>query len=175
MAFILEDGTGVVGANAYIDVAFLGTYHLNRGVPTASQYNSTDKEAAIVRATDYAELVYGPYYLGRKLTSTQGLRFPRHCIRDPESCGGYFPPLPVQLQNAIAEYALRELVTPFSLLPDPVVSDTGMQILSSKEKVGPIEESITYTGSAPASVKPFPKGDRWMVDLIGPQGGSYRA
>lgn len=175
MAFVLEDGTGIANANAYISPTEMKSYHLDRGVEISAQYNDTDLQRAIVKGTDHFEQVYGPDLLGRKLTTTQALSFPRACLYEPEFCYVPITGVPPKLKYAIAEYALRELINPGSLDPDPVVSDTGLQVSSTMEKAGPIEERVTYLGSEPRTVKSFPKGDRWVVDFVGPQGGSQRA
>lgn len=175
MAFVVEDGTGKDDANAYITPAEMTQYHLDRGVEISAQYNDTDLQRSIVKATDYFEEEFGPDVLGIKLVVTQALRFPRAYLFDPEYSCVPITGVPAKLKNAIAEYALRELITPGSLQPDPIESDTGLQVLSTTEKVGPIEERITYTGSAAKTRKSFPKGDKWLTDFLGPQGGSQRA
>ncbi len=116
MAFTQEDGTGISDANAYISVAFADSYHADRGA-TAWEFSDTEgtvpitdtqKEQAIVRATDHVDKVFGGRYRGTVETSTQGLMWPRSGAYDPNN----FPlsGVPSQLQKAIAEYALRALL-----------------------------------------------------------------
>lgn len=176
MAFVLEDGTGLPNSTAYITPAEMTSYHLDRNVEISAQYDDTLKQRAIVVGSEYVDLVWGPSLHGRVLLSTQALLFPRQCLYSKLRPCVPLTGIPRNLKYAVAEYALREMITPGSLLPDPVVSDTGMQVLITTEKVGPIEERIQYTGSAVQSMKSFPKADRWMYDFINNvQGGSFRA
>lgn len=176
MAFVLEDGTGLTNSNAYISPTEMTTYHLDRGVEISAQYDDTKKQRAIVAATDYVDLVFGPRMLGRPLLLEQALLFPRQYLYNKNFPCTLVEGIPQKLKNAVAEYALLEMITPGTLLPNPVVSETGLQVDTQYEKVGPIESRIKYLGSAVKTVKPFPKADRWMSDFItGTEGGSYRA
>lgn len=176
MALVVEDGTGtIVGANSYESVAEFDAYCNARGMEVTSQYVSTDKERALIRSTEYIDLISGPRFKGRRLLSTQALRFPRACLYDPEFCWVPITGIPVQLKSALSEYAYRELITPGSLLPDPVMDERGLQVQTSMEKVGPIEERKTYLASSIRTVLPFPKADRFLQDFVNPAGGSRRA
>lgn len=56
MAFLLEDGTGVQGANALAPVAFVDAYLSERGRSTENGWNAAStgsKQSAIIAATDY--------------------------------------------------------------------------------------------------------------------------
>ena len=55
---IPEDGTGLANANAYVSVEFADEYFSARGNQTWAGLGSADKEAAIIKATDYLEAVY---------------------------------------------------------------------------------------------------------------------
>ena len=55
---IVEDGTGLANANAYVSVEFADEYFSARGNQTWVGLGSADKEAAIIKATDYLEAVY---------------------------------------------------------------------------------------------------------------------
>lgn len=176
MAFVLEDGTGLANSNAYITPAEMTAYHLDRNVEIAAQYDDTQKQRAIVVASDYVDLVWGPNLRGLVLVQGQSLMFPRQYLYSKQSPCLPLTGVPAKLKYAVAEYALREMITPGSLMPDPVVNETGMQVASTFEKVGPIEERVIYTGSVALTVKPFPKADRWMYDFVtDTQGGSFRA
>lgn len=176
MAFVLEDGTGLTNSTAYITPAEMTSYHLDRNVEISAQYDDTQKQRSIVVASDYVDLVWGPDLRGYVLVLGQAMMFPRQCLYSKSQCWLLLTGVPKKLKYAVAEYALREMITPGSLMPDPVVSDTGMQVLSTSEKVGPIEEKVLYTGAAVQSRLSFPKADRWMYEFVnGTGGGSYRA
>lgn len=71
---IVEDGTIVADANAYIDVAYATQYALNRGVvlPAASD----EVAAMIIQATDFLESK-ACEYAGHKTDPAQSLEWPR--------------------------------------------------------------------------------------------------
>ena len=163
MAFILEDGTGIAGANAYIDEAFADTYFTDRGV---TEWTG-NKQIAIIKATDYIEKRWGRLFKGIKLSATQGLQWPRTTAYDDR--GDALTLVPVKLQQATAEYALRALSE--SLLVDP---STVGQVIRKKEKVDSLEEETEYarsnpTGTATTSgltISAYPAADMLMEELI---------
>ena len=115
MAFLLEDGTGIAGANAYIDETALGNYADDRSMTLAAG----DASAAIIRATKYIDAVYRMRFVGYKTHGrSQGLEWPRTGVLDSQ----YFPialnEIPQEIKDATCEAAIRELTTPFSMLPD---------------------------------------------------------
>ena len=78
MAFVVEIGTGLATATAYVDVAFVDAYFLDRNNLnwTAS---TLQKQAAIIKATDYIDTRWGNSFLGRSEFPDipQALCFPR--------------------------------------------------------------------------------------------------
>lgn len=158
MAFVLEDGTGLSNSNALIDVAFADTYFGDRGIVAWTGDDATVKQPAIVRATDYICKRFK--FLGDKYLETQALEFPR-VYDDADD-----PQMPVKMQQAVAEYALRALTG--ELAPDPTTDDTGGRVLEKFEKVGPLEERTRYSeGTAGTSVlKPYPAADMLLRGLI---------
>lgn len=172
MAFTVEDGTGLENSNAYISLAFATAYFGDRGV-AAWTGSDTVKQQAIVRATDYIETRYGQQFRGTRGSPTQALSWPRSNAFDDN--GFELTGVPVQLQKAAAEYALRALSA--SLMPDPVTDTSGQSVKMKKEVVGPIEETTEYHGSGVIqTIKPYPAADRLLAGLVlGSQGRSIRA
>ena len=169
MAFTPEDGTGLPNANSYISVAFADSYFVDRGNATWAADSTTDKETALVRATDYIDKRFALQFKGRKLTQEQGLEWPRLGALDSDFylLDGANDDVPRQLQKATAEYALRALSnTP--LVPDN--SNSGVKI--TRQKVGPIETENELTqpssGSvvAPSSIPEYPEADLWIQELL---------
>jgi len=118
MALIIEDGTGLINADSYIDVAFADSYFLKRGI---TQWASlTNREQLIIRAMDYIENNYT--YLGTKLVSTQSLSFPR--LINGETV------YPIAIKNALCELALKAN-------SGDLLQDTGKTTI--REKVGTLE------------------------------------
>lgn len=176
MAFVVEDGNGLANSNSYESVADFDAYCNARGMEISSQYNDTDKQRALIRGSEYIDLGPGMKFLGRRLLVTQAMKFPRACLPDPEFCGTYITGIPLKLTYALSEYAYRELLDPGGLMPDLLVDDTGLQVQTSYEKVGPIEERKIYLGSSPKTIRPYPKADAWLADFVSPgQARSYRA
>lgn len=157
MAFLVEDGTGLEDANAYISVAFFRSYHLDRGrTADIGTFSDTLVEQAIVRASDFIDKRFGRRFRGFRLGQDQGLEWPRLSAFDND--GYLFPEIPKQIERATAEYALitardGELL-PSPPLPSPSESvDDGSEtdtesssgiLVSITEEVGPIRESKTF-------------------------------
>lgn len=175
MAFTVEDGTGVAGANAYITLAYANAYHTERG---NAGWTGTDtvKQQAIVRATDYVETRWGPSFRGipEFPDTPQGLSFPRLHIYDAYGCEIEGVPEKT-LQRAVAEYALRALTA--ALMPDPARPETGTSgpVTALREKVGPVESETRYAfGLVTPAMISMPAADRLVRQLIWQQGGVYR-
>lgn len=156
MPFIVEDGTGLVDANAYISIEFADQYFQERGV-TAWTGTSDQKQAYIIRATDYVEGRFAHKFTSSPLTTLQALSFPR------SSTG-----MPVQLKRAVAEYAVRAIAG--KLASDPVVSDSGAKVSSYRSKLGPLEEETQYAteglGAEVKLFKPYPEADMLLRSLM---------
>lgn len=155
MAFIVEDGTIVVDANAFAAVAFVDAYFADRAIAAWTGVQAV-KEAAIIKATDYINNRF--LFKGDKVDDDQALEFPR-MVCDVDIG------MPIKLQKATAEYALRALSGP--LAPDPTVDERGLQVVSKMEKVGPLEESTTYSESKSVKAfKPYPAADILLRELV---------
>jgi hypothetical protein len=187
MAFTQETGVGVAGANAYIAVAFADEYHTDRD-QTAWLFSDTaglvavttaQKQAAIIRATDHIDRVYGPLFRGYKTTDAQGLQWPRTGAYSPNRY--ILSAVPSQLQKATAEYALRALLYG-NLTPDPppkgprqtlgqgadlaVYGEGEGEIISVREKVGPLETETRYNPATSGSLARHPAADMYLRDLL---------
>ncbi len=69
MTLILEDGTGVSGANAYTTNALVNAYLVERNRVDEngwSGFAGSEKDASVVAATDYIETRFGQRFLGRR-------------------------------------------------------------------------------------------------------------
>lgn len=185
MAFVVEDGTGLSNANAYISVAYYRAYWTDRGRDVSAQ---TDEQVQgyIVRATDYAEQRFGQQYKGTRKTLTQSLGMPRTgIIIDGVRISADI--VPGTFQMGIAEYAFRASKYA-DLAPDaPVpfaregtggttVPAAGAVIAESK-KVGPIEKSVEYADPTAASnawaIPAYPAADSLLAPFL-TGGGSGR-
>ena len=162
---IVEDGTGVVGADSYATVASADAYHLARGNAAWASATNTQKEAALINASAYLDAAYN--FIGHRATTTQGLQWPR--IVDAYSGGasayqsppngwlpaGQWPPTGVI--NATYELALRALAG--ALAPDPVYDASGGTVTSTSIEVGPLKKAQVTSGggqSAAWSMRKYP-------------------
>lgn len=176
MAFTVEDGSGIPGANAYVDEAFADGHHADRGNTFWSTLSSPDKQAAIIRATDYIDKRFGRRFRGFREQKDQGLEWPRLDAFDDDGfllSGG--ADIPAQLQKATAEYALRAAIY-MTLAPDPLrpvpkqdmtqnppTQDTSVvtgEVRRKRERVGPIEEETSYVTAAETAAKSVAAGAR---------------
>ena len=171
MAFTVEDGTGITDANAYIAVADADSYFTDRGgVAAWTAALTAAKQAAIIRSTDYIEARFGQRFLGTKLTTTQGLSFPRDDLydRDGEGIDG----MPRPFLDAVCEYAVRALSADLWNEPD---RDPKGRIVVERKKVGPIEKDIRYAFNRDVSqIKPVPGADRLILQYCSPSGMAIR-
>ena len=144
MALIVEDGTGVAGANTYASITTVDAYHLARG---NTSWTGTDaaKESAILRAMGYIE---GLAWQGEPLNGPVGasgyqpLQWPRYGVAP----GGLSWPageIHPGVINALCEAALVELSMSGALAPE---LERGGLVVS--EKVDVIE--TVFASGAPA-------------------------
>lgn len=164
MTLVVEDGTGLPNANAYISVAYANEYFASRGnAAWAAITDEATKENAIINATEYLDVRW--VFSGDILNEEQALSFPR--IDLPRCARGATFPEPVK--KATAEYAVRALTGP--LAPDPSVDPSGFAVKRKKEKVGPIEEETELAAGSgwaalPASWVPYPWADALLSCFI---------
>lgn len=180
MAFTVEDGTNVAGANAYCDVAFVTAYLTETGDNTAWSALATDtlREQAIVKATRYIDQRFGPLFMSQRRHRTQSLQWPRvELLYDDGSVWIDENDIPNELKWATAEYANRASVDGATLIADP---SSSRQPIETKEKVGPIEvvEKFEPGGGGGSTTVPaqafsaYPTADLWLETLLKGQQGS---
>lgn len=170
MAFVVEDGTGVSGANSYATDAELTAHFTDRG-RDLSGFSQAQIEAALVRATDYLETNFT--YVGVRETKDQGLSWPR-VVNFPNRDDFDFDRVPDPLKRALYEYTLEALygeLYPSGQLAAPSVSPgTGGAILSApmkraRTRIGQMEEEVEYNvraGASTGELRPIPKADNLL-------------
>lgn len=120
------------------------TYHADRGNAAWAAATESARNAALIRATDYIDGRYRyPLPLGRWQSAFVGERtagraqdreWPRVDAVDYEGNDVPSDSVPIEIERATYEAALREVVTPGSLSPDFVASQQ-----TKREKVDVIE------------------------------------
>ncbi|WP_062390939.1 DnaT-like ssDNA-binding protein [Pseudomonas abietaniphila] len=145
----------------YGTVAAADAYHAARA-NIAWTGDDAAKQAALIRASAYIDGKYQAQtncgrweslFSGVKTGGrAQSLQWPRTGATDNE--GHAIPPdeVPIEIEQAAYEAALREIVTPGSLSPDYVASQA-----VKREKVGPLETeyAVRDAASGATSVRPI--------------------
>jgi hypothetical protein len=165
MALIVEDGTGVVGADTYCSEEYADAYHEKMG--NEAWLDVENKEAMLRRATKYMTQIYRQRWTGLRNSATQSLDWPRYDvpIRDSSSCS-YVPSntVPQEVVDACAELALRASAS--DLAPD-------RQRQTKSETVGPM--TVVYVDGDAGYVKyravdamlaPYLSGSSMSVPLV---------
>lgn len=80
--------------------------------------------------------------------------------------------IPLQLKQAVAEYASRAIID--RLMPDPEVDETGGNRIYAREKVGPLETEYRYSAGISLIFKKYPEADRLITSLLTGIGGVIR-
>lgn len=151
MAFIVEDGSVVEGANSYVEISFADEYFTDLAVSEWSTQTEADKQAALINASEYATLRWGRRLTGVLLNHEQALAFPRYgCV---DSTGAPATGVPKAWKQAVCNYALQHLNG--ALYPDTKVADT-REVESESVTIGPIRTAKTFSSRKPVS---FPKAD----------------
>lgn len=136
MPIIVEDGTGLADAEAYISVADADTYFAARGSAIWAALTTEQKEQALRAGSDYMAAVYGARWKGYRVTETQALDWPREDV----VANGFDidnDVVPAAVARANAELAVRASA-------GELLADQGAQVKS--EQVGPI--AVTYQDGA---------------------------
>lgn len=155
MAFTVEDGTVVSGANSYCLESQFETYCDNRGIVP----ESGDVEQALVRGTFYVDAHYRRRFPGTRASGRdQELEWPRSDATDLDGETIDSDIIPVEIRNAVCEAALRELETPGSLSPD--LKRGG---LISSVTAGSV--AVTFAGGAKATTT-YQRIDQCLNGLI---------
>lgn len=152
MAFLVEDGTGVAGANSLTTVLFFREYFADRGTDVTALLDPV-VEQTLIKATDYLVKRFGTRFIGSRATETQVLPFPRANMYID---GAMFPDnvVPIAIQQATAEYAFRAkdifLAPDIPVFFDRVDPETGEVISAGgivqrkREKVDVLEEETEF-------------------------------
>jgi len=77
----IEDGTGVVGANSYVDATYVDGYAAAHGYTSWAALDAAAKAIAIIQGVAFIDATFP--WLGRKASQSQGLKWPRDsgCLR----------------------------------------------------------------------------------------------
>lgn len=138
--FILEDGTGVTGANALISVAELNTYMSDRGLDIYANIDSEKQAAIIVASQDYIDTYFK--FRGTSLTTTQGMQIPTNEV-------GLFS----DIKRACAMAAVLHLTQRLFVNPTDV---TQRVIIEEESKVGSLSDKTVYQEDGASYTTKYP-------------------
>ena len=144
---VVEDGTGLANADALISVSYADDYHAARGNAWAG--TETEKEQAIVKATDYMNVML---WAEGRLTDTQALFVPFEVSAFPDA-----------IKRACAEYALRARSA--VLEQDGAAGPT---VVSETKQVADLQKSVTYSTAASQrnARRSYPAADRLIAPYL---------
>jgi len=145
MALIVETGSGSSTAESYLSVTDADTYHSNYGNTDWTGDDSV-KEIALRKATRYIDALYARRWLGRRVSASQALDWPRAYVEDYDGFYLSSSEIPQGIKDAIALMALAALTE--DIYPD-LDEGEGAKV-ASKIVVGPIEISDQFAGGAVA-------------------------
>jgi len=151
------------------------TYHHDRGNAAWTTGTDEARTAALVRGTDYIDGRYRVLLAtGRWVSMFPGVRtagrgqaneWPRTGARDNDGSPLPADQVPMEVERATYEAALREHASPGSLSPDYVASSA-----VTKEKVGPVEvsyaEAAASVGGQPPNRPQVPLIDGILAPLL---------
>lgn len=185
MPLIVEDGTGLAGAESYFAAATADSYWAARPQdPNSGVWAGADtdrKEGAAREATDYLDANWGSLFPGARRTTTQGRLWPRvdrgltalsDCYPTVEALevaqaltdrpllgadGLELAGLPRQIIQAAIELAARAVVA-------PLAADTSSLGWIKRERVGPLETEYGSSGRADGT---YGFVDRILGPLVG--------
>lgn len=111
---VLEDGSGVAGANAYVDAAFFASYFAQVGVDL-TEWDQARTEQRIILATRYMTTVYRDRWQGRRIDYIQALDWPRYgvLLSLGDNTGVWYP-------GYGEGYATQNSVVPQNVVPPEV-------------------------------------------------------
>lgn len=160
MALIVEDGTGIAGAESYVSAADCADYAETHGL-TFSDDDAGD--AALRRATAWLDATYLSRWPGvRAHGRNQGLQWPRTGATDIDGNAIGSTEIPQEVIDANCEAACRELANAGGLSPD--VTPGG--IIKSASVEGAV--SVTYADTNAAGMLPIIATiDNILAALIG--------
>jgi len=169
---IVEDGTGVDGANSYTDIADATAYATLRQFgpfQTWLEADESNRVAALIQATAYLDIrwrfVGEPSVEDTGLGDPQELAWPRTPAVDSEGLD-VSDTVPFQIVDATVEYAVRAIdpdtLEARSLLIDQESLDSANRFIKMKrEKLGPLEEETRYSETrATSKLRDYGQADR---------------
>lgn len=171
MALVIEDGSGVSGANSYATEAEANAYldETNRNASGSAWKiaGSKAREGSLALAQKFLQARWNGKWKGRETNEFQALDWPRIHVQRKN---GYFfnqTDIPLEVKQAQIEYALIEITTPGTLFPVIQYDDTNRPLKKIREKVDVLEEEREFSDSPVVSTwRKFPIADGLIRHLV---------
>ena len=182
MAFTVEDGTGLSGANSYASVVEADSYVTDyiRNSSTWTSLSSANKQKYLVEASQSVDLIFHSRWLGYRLDQNQGLAWPRVAGYDKDGYSVASDEVPANVKRATAEMAWRHLndTGPSTTTGDstgiiPDISSPGT-IAETDVAAGSVRSKTRYL-SGKSQIKMFRKVEMILHQLIKPRGAIVRS
>lgn len=161
MTLIVEDGTGVAGAESYVGVAEMDDYSAKHGI-TAWPSGSTSaiikqKEIALRRSAQYIDGHYGPEFPGRRGSSVQTLLWPRTGAALADGTPIPENSVPACIRNAqfeVAGLAVAGVELTVTTEAGPVLKRKKTDVLEKEWFEGTVDRAPVF-GSVDAALSPL--------------------
>ena len=143
MAFIVEDGTGIEDANAYVDSEHVSDYLMGERLAKFEELDDDEQEAAIIAGSQFVDISYE--WVGNRQSLEQGLNWPR---TEAEFQGFVIEGVPTAVKKATCEavYLFISGENLFSTEGDKEVASERIEGAVAISYVNPkdkVKESIT--------------------------------
>lgn len=171
MALTIEDGTGVAGADSWLDVAgitaYLAAHYTTAQMAAWTAGSSGDKEIWARQAAQFLSATFGHRFPGYRTNEDQGLPFPRTGAWDADGYAIEDDAIPQAILDAQCELALRAAS---GRLDADVTTSLG-NISSESKSISGISKSVSYGPGGKPTEQEFPIVERILGYLIGVGGG----
>lgn len=162
MTIVVEDGTGLANADAFVSVAWFRAWADARGKANID-FTDEEIEQAIVRASDYLSesFAWAGYRLNERGAAggRQALAWPRVGVTDKSGYGLPSDEVPAEVQKATAEIVVKELASPGAMAP---VYNAQERVKS--ERFGSVAFEYDMSNTSAHSARPVILA---VMDLIG--------
>lgn len=144
---VVEDGTGLANADAFVDEDFVDQYCTDRDISDWLD-GEGDGKAAIRRATQFLCNAYD-WKGSRRRGRLQSLVFPRIDVEDEEGEAVDPSSVPQEVLYACCELSAYERANPGALSPAVIAADR-----IKREKIGPLETEYAISALSPLDLRP---------------------
>lgn len=155
MALVVQTYPHTAGANSYGTLIGFKAHHDLR-LQDYATFTDPQITASLVAGTEYLDMRF--VYNGWKTAAEQTTEFPRNDLYNAR--GDLVQGVPIHVERACYEYAIRWLRNGFTLVPDPEQDASGRMLKATQVDVGPISERKEYSefGKYQLPEYPYPDG-----------------